>query len=111
MTIKPRNDDDPLRIVCTDRRGHGGHVGHKRAQLADYWGGDRLTSLMTQASITSPWQHEPDGPMSTISTESRQLRCGLCGRNPKVTDDLIAKFAKVHESKLTGFLDISHLDL
>lgn len=105
---RPRGRDEPLRIVCTDRGRH------KTAQLADYWHGGpegfRLTSRAFTNSVFSPVDHEPDGPLSSISTESFEFFCARCGRNPKVKT-LPREFAQAYDSGLIDRLDISLLDL
>ena len=107
MTIRPRGEDEPLRIVCTDRGRH------KRTQLADYWhgpAGDRLTSRPITTSVLSPADYEPEGPLSTVSRTSFTFYCARCGRNPKLKE-LPAEFAKAYDSAAIDCLDISWLDL
>lgn len=108
MTIRARNDGEPLRIVCTDRGRH------RRTQLANYWHGpmgDRVTSHAFKTSAWGPGDLGPDEtPLSSFSMNSYQFYCSRCGRNPKLRPPLVA-FARVYSSGELDCLDISLLDL
>lgn len=106
--VKQRGEADPLRIVCTDRGQHG------TALLGLYWhmvdGSHRLTSPLGSASAWGPTDHEPVGPCSTISTNSIELYCARCGRNPRRSDFSNVFLAPVYDDSRLAELDISLLD-
>lgn len=107
--MNQRKPGDPLRIVCTDRGRHA------QAQLAEYWravdGSGHLTNRGLTISVLSPDQHEPAGPLSSVSYESVAIKCVRCGRNPKGWDLFSRMFGPVYDSGLLDRLDISRLDM